>query len=127
MSMETEMNLVEEVRETGEMTKQAKALFVRLWKAEYQAVTRQNKAESDLHMAQILGKPCARFEAIIARANTKIAEVTIEIRSNVIYGQFPADADVTCREKLAELEGYVADCYHCICEDARWVVGRHDR
>lgn len=108
-----------QMRETGEMTKEAKALFVRLWKLEHKNTVLNQKAGDNLDLAQILGKPYKRFESTIATTQSKVNAANKEIEAHVMSGLFPVDADVTCREKLSEISGYVADCYHAVCEDCR--------
>ncbi|MGL6123865.1 MAG: hypothetical protein ACRC1W_12815 [Shewanella sp.] len=127
MIMKTEMSQEAGIRETGEMTKQAKALFVRLWKAEHKAYARYEKAVKKLELAEILEMPCERLAATAARASAKAIEIDDMILDNVVNGTFTVDADITCRDNLGDLDElimYVSHYHAEICVDARWLEER---
>ncbi|MGL4641398.1 MAG: hypothetical protein ACRCVX_16950 [Shewanella sp.] len=104
------------------MTKEAKALFVRLWKAELAASTQKLKAENDLGVAEWSAKPIKALKTKVKNLKAKCNEISKEIEGHVLSGLFPADADMICAERLGDMRGYVADCYHDLCEDCRFVI-----
>lgn len=94
-----------------------KKLFVKCWKAEYQATVKVHSLQDRSDAAYRYGRPTARLENSLnvwTKKQNEACDPLIELIQN---GSIGKDATALCSDLLGDLGGYVADCYHCMWQD----------
>ncbi|MGL6123863.1 MAG: hypothetical protein ACRC1W_12805 [Shewanella sp.] len=87
------------------MTTEAKALYARLWKAEYAATQKCHVAVEAWGNAEPTTKD--RLQIAFDKTIEKSIAIEAQIRSHILSGLFPVDAYSLCGSRLGELSGYV--------------------